>query len=284
MNPLKEYYEYVVGQVWQPTNKDGRIVSRKINAFVTDRHTARILIRFASPKGTVSRCTLEQMREWVNNNNAITKGIPSMPDRVESGDNLPNIQQIIQQYNMDFPKGDISKYFNPYDRCVLFIDGPHLYHLTRKLATDIDFRQMLKYFQKQTNLIHAQYYSALVDSPEYSQLKKLIDWLSYNGYLVKLDKAYENVNHNNQFRVFGNQLINIAVDMLMMEDRVNHVIFIGCEENYIPLIKAVKTKGIVVTLISQRDIVADGLRREVDNFIQLEDILGNFVRKRKEIA
>jgi uncharacterized LabA/DUF88 family protein len=299
MNPIKILEEFGIGQVWQPTG-DRRVVSRLINAFVTDRRNSTILIRFASPKGTVSRCSLEQMREWVKNNNAITEGTPGMNASDPTPDNIPitippiplttppippiptptNFRKIVEQN--EFPQGKMNC-FNRLDCCELFIDGPHFYHILRYLGCDADFRKMLNYFQTNIKLVHARYYSSLLDSPEYSQLQKLTDWLAYNGYLVNIGTAEEYIGADNRRRIYDSQMMmKIAVDMLTVSDNINHIIFITGNDIYAPLIKAIKAKGIIVTLISVKDRADDDLRRVADNFINLDQIVGNFFRRRHE--
>ncbi|MDE2319349.1 MAG: NYN domain-containing protein, partial [Rhodospirillales bacterium] len=64
------------------------------------------------------------------------------------------------------------------ERTALFIDGANLYAATRSLGVDIDYRKLLDFFGSKTNLLRAYYYSALLETEEYSPLKPLTDWLA----------------------------------------------------------------------------------------------------------
>ncbi|HJN25219.1 MAG TPA: NYN domain-containing protein, partial [Rhodospirillales bacterium] len=68
------------------------------------------------------------------------------------------------------------------ERIGLFIDGSNLYAAARTLGFDIDYKQLLKMFQKEGRLIRALYYTALLEDQEYSPIRPLVDWLDYNGY------------------------------------------------------------------------------------------------------
>ncbi len=68
------------------------------------------------------------------------------------------------------------------ERTALFIDGASLYSASRHLGFDVDYRNMLEYFRTKTNVVRAYYYSALLDTEDYSPLRPLTDWLAYNGY------------------------------------------------------------------------------------------------------
>ena len=77
------------------------------------------------------------------------------------------------------------------ERTALFIDGANLYAATRSLGFDIDYRRLLDFFSTKTTLIRAYYYSALLETEEYSPLKPLTDWLAYNGYTLVTKPAKE---------------------------------------------------------------------------------------------
>ncbi|OIQ63465.1 NYN domain protein [mine drainage metagenome] len=81
--------------------------------------------------------------------------------------------------------------FLPNERVALFIDGANLYSASRNLGFDVDYRNLLEYFRKQANVIRAYYYSAVLETEEYSPLKPLTDWLAYNGYALVTKPAKE---------------------------------------------------------------------------------------------
>src|ERR1700733_15289477 len=70
------------------------------------------------------------------------------------------------------------------ERVALFIDGSNLYSASRGLGFDIDYKKLLQLFNKQSRLIRAFYYTALMEEQEYSPIRPLVDWLDYNGYTM----------------------------------------------------------------------------------------------------
>jgi uncharacterized LabA/DUF88 family protein len=52
------------------------------------------------------------------------------------------------------------------------------------LGFDIDYKRLLRIFQKLGTLLRAFFYTAIVEDQEYSSIRPLIDWLGYNGYTV----------------------------------------------------------------------------------------------------
>ncbi|MCS6855002.1 MAG: NYN domain-containing protein, partial [Elioraea sp.] len=84
-------------------------------------------------------------------------------------------------------------------------------------------------------------------------------------------------------RVKGNMDIEIAIDMLEMAPYVNHVVLFSGDGDFRRLIEAVQRKGVRVSVVStiktQPVLIADELRRQADQFIELADIMGEFTRR-----
>ena len=78
--------------------------------------------------------------------------------------------------------------FSDQERTALFIDGANLYAATRSLGFEIDYRKLLDFFEGKSNLLRAYYYSALLETEEYSPLKPLTDWLAYNLSLIHISE------------------------------------------------------------------------------------------------
>jgi uncharacterized LabA/DUF88 family protein len=55
-------------------------------------------------------------------------------------------------------------HFSPNERTALFIDGANLYSASRNLGFDVDYRNLLTFFRKQTNVLRAYYYAAVLET------------------------------------------------------------------------------------------------------------------------
>ncbi len=177
-------------------------------------------------------------------------------------------------------------HFLPQERTALFIDGANLYAASRNLGFDVDYRSLLEYFRKKSNIIRAYYYSALLETEEYSPLKPLTDWLSYNGYALVTKAAKEYTDATGRRRVKGNMDIEVAVDMLELAPRIDHAVLFSGDADFRYLVEAVQRRGVRVSVISSirtsPPMVADELRRQADHFIELADIAPEFTRRQTE--
>ena len=162
------------------------------------------------------------------------------------------------------------------ERLALFIDGANLYAATRALGFDIDYKLLRAEFMRRGKLVRAFYYTALVDSEEYSPIRPLIDWLDYNGFTLVTKPAKEFTDSSGRRKVKGNMDIELACDAMEMANYVEHIVLFSGDGDFKSLVGALQRKGVRVSIVStirsQPPMIADDLRRQADNFIELDDL------------
>jgi uncharacterized LabA/DUF88 family protein len=167
-------------------------------------------------------------------------------------------------------------HFYPEERVVLFIDGANLYSTAKALGFDIDYRRLLAHFRQRARLLRAIYYTALIDDADYSPIRPLIDWLDYNGYTLVTKPAREFTDNLGRRKYKGNMDIELAVDVMRLADSIDHVVLFSGDGDFRCLVEAVQAKGrrvsVVSTLTTRPPMVADDLRRQADQFIDLTDL------------
>jgi uncharacterized LabA/DUF88 family protein len=172
------------------------------------------------------------------------------------------------------------------ERVALFIDGANLYATAKSLGFDIDYRRLLGFFRKRSRLIRAIYYTALMEDAEYSPIRPLIDWLDYNGYRVVTKPAKEFTDSLGRRKVKGNMDIELAIDVMQLADSLDHIVLFSGDGDFRSLIQAVQAKGkrtsVVSTLTTRPPMVADELRRQTDQFIDLADLRDEIGREPNE--
>lgn len=168
------------------------------------------------------------------------------------------------------------------ERCALFIDGANLYAAARGLGFDIDYRRLLEVFAQRGRLIRAFYYTALVEDQEYSPIRPLVDWLDYNGYSMVTKPTKEYTDAFGRRKIKGNMDIELAIDVLEMAEKVDHIIIFSGDGDFRRLVEACQRKGVRVSVVSTMrsspPMVADELRRAADNFIKLAELANLIAR------
>ncbi len=166
--------------------------------------------------------------------------------------------------------------FYPQERIALFIDGSNLYAAARALNFDIDYKRLLELFASKGHLIRAFYYTALIEDQEYSPIRPLIDWLDYNGYAMVTKPTKEFTDASGRRKIKGNMDIELAIDVMEMAEHLDHVVLFSGDGDFRRLVEAVQRRGVRVTVVStirsQPPMVADELRRQADNFVELQEL------------
>ncbi|KAA0684019.1 NYN domain-containing protein [Roseomonas genomospecies 6] len=164
----------------------------------------------------------------------------------------------------------------------MFIDGANLYAAARSLGFDIDYKRLRDGFASEGRLVRAFYYTALVEDQEYSPIRPLVDWLDYNGYTMVTKPTKEFTDASGRRKIKGNMDIELAIDVMEMAERVDHILLFSGDGDFRRLVEAVQRKGVRVSVIStvrsQPPMVADELRRQADNFIELQDLAPSIAR------
>jgi uncharacterized LabA/DUF88 family protein len=166
--------------------------------------------------------------------------------------------------------------FYPTERLALFIDGANLYSSAKNLGFDIDYRRLLEEFRARGVLVRAYYYTALVEDQDYSPIRPLVDWLDYNGFSLVTKTAREYVDAQGRKRWRGDMDVDLAVDMMELADRIDHVVLFSGDGDFRRLVEAMQRRGVRVTVVStvksQPPMASDDLRRQADVFVDLADL------------
>jgi uncharacterized LabA/DUF88 family protein len=158
----------------------------------------------------------------------------------------------------------------------MMIDGSSLRYALRSLSTDVDYRKLRDAFVGNARLVRAMYYvlTPHLDDP---QLRRLLDWLDYNGYVVREKRGREVVQANSYRTLRGRVSIEMAVDALEIAPLIDHLILFSGDGDLAALVEAVQRKGVRVTAVStlttRPAMIANELRRQVDCFIDLCELI-----------
>ncbi len=170
----------------------------------------------------------------------------------------------------------------PTEKIALFIDGANLYATAKALGFDIDYKRLLREFQSRGYLLRAFYYTAVIEDQEYSSIRPLIDWLDYNGYSVVTKATKEFVDQTGRRKVKGNMDIELAVDAMELAGHIDQMVLFSGDGDFRSLVEAVQRRGVRVIVVStistQPPMVADELRRQADEFIDIVQLQGKIGR------
>ena len=172
------------------------------------------------------------------------------------------------------------------EKIALFIDGANLYATAKSLGFDIDYKRLLREFQSRGYLVRAFYYTAVIEDQEYSSIRPLIDWLDYNGYTVVTKATKEFVDQTGRRKVKGNMDIELAVDAMELAPHIDQMVLFSGDGDFRSLVEAVQRRGVRVIVVStistQPPMVADELRRQADQFVDIVELQSKIGRDPSE--
>jgi uncharacterized LabA/DUF88 family protein len=167
-------------------------------------------------------------------------------------------------------------HFYPHERIALFIDGVSLYATAKSLEFDVDYKRLLMLFGQRAQLVRAFYYTALAEDQEYSSIRPLIDWLGYNGFTVVTKPTKEFTDATGRRKIKGNMDIEIAVNAIQLAPALDHIVLFSGDGDFRSLVADLQLRGkrvsVISTLQSNPPMIADELRRQADQFIDLADL------------
>ncbi|MFK7874377.1 MAG: NYN domain-containing protein [Paracoccaceae bacterium] len=162
------------------------------------------------------------------------------------------------------------------ERLALFIDASNLYAAAKSLGFDIAYKLLRHEFMRRGKLLRAFYYTALLENDEYSPIRPLVDWLNYNGFTMVTKAAKEYTDREGRRKVKGNMDIELTVDAMELAPHVDHIVLFSGDGDFRPLLESIQRKGVRVSVVStirsNPPMISDELRRQADNFIELDEL------------
>jgi uncharacterized LabA/DUF88 family protein len=166
-------------------------------------------------------------------------------------------------------KGTLLKQF---DKIAIFIDGANLYTAVKSLGFEVDYKRLLNEFRSRGSLLRAFYYTAVYEDNEHPSLQPLLDWLDYNGYTVVTKAAKEFVDQTGRRKIKGNIDVELAIDALEIAPHIDQMVLLSGDGDFRSLVEVMQRHGIRVIVVSSIPTVAQELRRQADEFIDINEL------------
>lgn len=176
----------------------------------------------------------------------------------------------------------MAMHFFEHERIAVFIDGANLYAAARSLGFDIDYKRLLEVFRGKGQLVRALYYTAIAEDQEFSSIRPLVDWLDYNGFTMVTKPAKEFTDAAGRRKVKGDMDVDLTVDAMRLAPALDHIVLFSGDGDFRCLVEALQQMGkrvsVVSSLHTHPPMVADELRRQADQFIDLYDLRPSICR------
>jgi uncharacterized LabA/DUF88 family protein len=131
---------------------------------------------------------------------------------------------------------------------------------------------LLNEFRSRGSLLRAFYYTAVFEDNEHPSLQPLLDWLDYNGFTVVTKTAKEFVDQAGWRKIKGNIDIELTIDAMEIAPHIDQMVLFSGDGDFRSLVQAVQRRGIRVVVVSSMPTAAQELRRQADEFIDINEL------------
>jgi uncharacterized LabA/DUF88 family protein len=174
---------------------------------------------------------------------------------------------------------------HPRDRVTVFMDGNNLYATLRALDLKINYKRFIALLREETRLVRVNYFTTVrppadeqIDparAQSDSQLRRVLDMMSFNGYQVEMREMREYGDDFGNVRFKGTVIPDMIVSMIDAADaNTDHIVLISGDGDLTAAVEACKRRDVRVTVVSSEhaDVISENLRRSCDQYIDIEDL------------
>lgn len=126
-------------------------------------------------------------------------------------------------------------------RTAVFIDSVNIYFSQKTMGWRIDFKKLLEYFKKNTNLFRITFYGAI--NPENEKERKFHDFLEIIGYIVRHKEIKFIKDHTDETyggHRKGNIDVDLTIDAIHFRDNYDTFVLLSGDSDFESLIKYLK--------------------------------------------
>lgn len=152
----------------------------------------------------------------------------------------------------------------------ILVDGSNLHYSLKALGFKVDYRRLKSMFSGV--VLRAIYFTAMPEKDLQTSIRPMVDFISYNGWVVEEKLMKEWTDNHGETRTKGNMDVEIAIAAMQMAPHVTDMALFSGDGDFRKLVEVVQYMGVKVTVFSSMHMTADILRRQADEFVDLVSI------------
>lgn len=151
-----------------------------------------------------------------------------------------------------------------WQRVGVFVDTQNLYYSAKNLyGAKVDFRKILEVGLDQRQLIRAIIYVIRADIPEEESFFEALRNIGYEVKIKELRSYYDGTKR-------GDWDMGIAIDTIKLSEKLDTVILVSGDGDFVALVEHLRAKGIRVEVMAFGKSTSSELRRATNEFIDLD--------------
>ena len=186
----------------------------------------------------------------------------------EMGATLKSLQSTIadMQSRMGTLGGSGSSTATASPRVGIFVDVPNLIYAAERRKIDMDFGRVLEYFTRGRQLVRATAYAPITDDP-LAKLETQRFAHHFIGHPYRIvTKPLKRFSDGSMKANFD---IELAVDILTMSERLDVVVLMSGDGDFVRVVELVESRGVRVEVVAFAEAASSELKNVADAFIDL---------------
>lgn len=188
--------------------------------------------------------------------------------------------KALQATIAELKSGDVSREtsagLTASQRVGIFVDVPNLIYASERRKIDMDFGRVLEFFTRGRQLVRATAYAPITDDPQ-AKLESQRFAHHFIGHPYRLvTKPLKRFADGSMKANFD---IELAVDILTMSERLDVVVLMSGDGDFVRVVELVESRGVRVEVAAFPEAAASELKSVADRFIDLGLHTEEFRRK-----
>lgn len=189
---------------------------------------------------------------------------------------LKSLQATIADLQSGMASRETSGMATASQRVGIFVDVPNLIYATERRKVDMDFGRVLEFFTRGRHLVRATAYAPITDDPQ-AKLESQRFAHHFIGHPYRIvTKPLKRFADGSMKANFD---IELAVDILTMSERLDVVVLMSGDGDFVRVVELVESRGVRVEVAAFAEAAANELKSVADRFIDLGLHLDEFKRK-----
>lgn len=153
----------------------------------------------------------------------------------------------------------------------VFIDAANILYSQQSLGWKIDYKKLIKYFKKKTNLVEAYFYSGKVTSNQ--KQSKFFELMEKFGYKVKTKEVkWIKDSKGKILKGKGNLDIELALDLTHTTSNYDIALIFSGDSDFAPAIDFIRNLGKRVIVISTRGHISKELIQTSNLYLSFDKL------------
>lgn len=163
-------------------------------------------------------------------------------------------------------------------RCVVLLDGSNFHATTKKLQSNVDYTALLSHFKtwQGGELYRAYYFTALPErGGTDGNIHKMMDFIEYNGWTLVQKPMKTMTDDYGVVKKKGNMDCEIILTAVEAIPFVTDLVLFSGDGDFKELLVYAQRRGVKCHVYSslKANMVGDELRRQADEFVELDNFL-----------